>query len=94
MPKPRVLGNAAAVVVSTAMERLTINQSTLFNVVILIYAGDKDAAAAALQPIADNNALALQVLTLLRAGDIQGAQDLIMDARRPIALHKGIEDQP
>src|SRR5689334_19039142 len=81
MPKPRALGNVASAVVGTVTERLAQNHQNLFDAVVLIYAGDKEAAVEALKPIAANNALALQVLTLLRAGETQAAEELLIDTR-------------
>jgi hypothetical protein len=81
MPKPRALGTTAATIVSTVTDRLAANQRELFDVALLIFAGNKEAAVERLKPVSDNNTLALQVLQLLRAGEISAAQDLLIDSR-------------
>ena len=82
MPKPRALGNVASAIIGSSIERVAQNQKQLFDAVILIYAGDKEAAVNALKPIADNESVVLQVLTLLRAGEVQAAEELLIDAGR------------
>lgn len=81
MPKPRALGNVATAIVGSSVERIAENQRQLFDAVVLIYAGDKDAAVQALKVIAGNETVVLQALTLLRAGEISAAESVLIDAR-------------
>lgn len=81
MPKPRALGSVANAITSSSIERLAENERSLFDAVISIYGGNKDGAVQALKVISDNNTVALQALTLMRAGEMQAAEELLMGAR-------------
>lgn len=81
MTKPRVLGDAASIIVSGAISRVGENQALLIDAINKLYNGDKKTAAAALKTIAANEVLVFQVLTMLRAGDIRDAEDMLIEAK-------------
>jgi len=80
MTEPRKLGNVAERVLEKIEGGLVDNQQMLFEILTSIYADDKAAAVAALKQVSRNNLLAARVITLLRAGDIAAAEDLIIDS--------------
>jgi len=80
MTEPRKLGNVAERVLEKIEGGLVDNQQMLFEILTSIYADDKAAAVAALKQVSRNNLLAARVITLLRAGDIAAAENLIIDS--------------
>ena len=84
MPRPKALGNSAAAIVASSTTYLARSQQVLFDVVILIQKGDKDAAITALQRISANNMAAYNALVLLSANEIHEAEQALLDQRNPL----------
>ena len=96
MTKPRALGTIASGLVAETIADLSendrtlrANERTIFDIVLLIQSGDKNAATEALKRIVDNGHRVCEVelhvrnvLTYLRAGEIEMARELILETAR------------
>lgn len=81
MTKPREVGIAAATVLGGVIDRVNDNQKALFDAVVLLSGGDKQAAIEALKRVSDNNNMLMQMLMYIRTGQISKAEDLLIDAK-------------
>lgn len=85
MTTPKAEGTRSQHLLKQIEKQLAANQHAFFNIALLIYGDDKKAAMEMLKPIAENNTLALRVVTLMRAGQWAQAEDELMDAKRALA---------
>lgn len=65
-------------------QQLKANQDEFFDVALLLYGNDAKSAMEKLKPMAAKNARALQIITYLRAGQVQMADEELMDATREL----------
>jgi len=84
MTLPKADGSTSKNILKGLEQQLTANQNDFFDVALLLFGNDAKSAMEKLKPIALKNARALQIVTYLRAGQIQMADEILMDINREL----------